>query len=58
MYHIVHRRVVGDDGLYLGVAETLVGKLLLEQLLVLVDDVVRELGVTLELELLRQVLLL
>ena len=56
--HVVKHRVVLDDRSDTHVAESLVDEVLLDEFLVLVDNVVREFGIALELELLDQILLL
>ena len=55
---ILYQGVVLDDGLNLGVTEALIGKILLYESLAAVDDIIRELRASLQLELIQQILLL
>ena len=58
VHHLRAHRVVLDAHVDLGVAESLFGPVLLDELAVLVDDVVRQLAAAAQLELLQQVGLL
>ena len=55
VYGIIDRGVVGDLGVYLHIAEALADELLLDELLVAVDHIVRELGIGAQSQLLAQV---